>query len=181
MAVCLCLPACHKSVFYLLFRGCCSRWRFQPYDCAINLLGAHLDHPRGPLGGPVLLKWIEGRASFGRGFFRPLLNSGLRKISRVDWKWRTCGPNYKEEIARHEIAGQENRIAVFRCLFFKHTTLWCTLRKLVFMSNRQYDVEQYTQFIGDGTQLKNEPKNIKSQKNDTEVIYCHCEATVPLW
>ena len=41
---------------------------------------------------------------------------------------------------------------------------------------RQHNVAQYKQFIGDGTQPKNEPKNIKSQSHRS-IIYCHCEST----
>jgi len=41
---------------------------------------------------------------------------------------------------------------------------------------RQHNVAQYKQIIGDGTQQKNEPKNIKSQSHRS-IIYCHCEST----
>jgi len=41
---------------------------------------------------------------------------------------------------------------------------------------RQHNVAQYKQFICDGTQPKNEPKNIKSQSHRS-IIYCHCEST----
>ena len=59
----------------------------------------------------------------------------------------------------------------FSLLFFKHATLWCTLRKWLFIKKRQCNVAQCKQFVGDGTQPKNEQKNIKSEEI-TEVIYC---------
>ena len=36
------------------------------------------------------------------------------------------------------LAGQKNRKCSFRCSFFKHATLWCTLRKWLFIKKRQY-------------------------------------------
>jgi len=139
MAPCLCLPVCHKSVSYLLFRGCCSHWRFQPYDCAINLLGAHLDHLRRPLGGPFLLKWnqvelVLAEVSFDHSYSVFSRNSGIYKNKRYfrlqlswtpDWeKFRGLTENdahadqiTRQEIVRHEVTGQENTNAVFRCYF----------------------------------------------------------------
>ena len=47
------------------------------------------------------------------------------------------------------------------------------------IKKQQYNAAQYKQFVGDGTQRKNEQKNIKSQtKSQKQFTVSYCEASV---
>jgi len=50
----------------------------------------------------------------------------------------------RHEIGGHIIAGRKNRNAVFRCYFFKHSTLSSTLRERLFIKKRQHNVSTPT-------------------------------------
>jgi len=74
-----------------------------------------------------------------------------------------------------KFAVQKNRKCSFSLLFFKQSTLWCTLRKQLFIKKRQYNVVAYKQFIGDGTKPKNEQKvsNHKQSHRSNLCIYTY--------
>jgi len=67
-----------------------------------------------------------------------------------------------QENAGHEIAGQKNSKRQFLAVIFntQHYDALCVKDSI---KKQQYNAAQYTQFVGDGTQRKNEQKNIKSQ------------------